>query len=34
MGFEAVLANADRAIYAAKQLGKGRYVVYGADVVV
>lgn len=32
LNFEEVLANADKAMYAAKNLGKGRYVVYGADV--
>jgi diguanylate cyclase (GGDEF)-like protein len=30
---EALIEIADKAMYAAKQLGKGRYVVYGADVI-
>jgi diguanylate cyclase (GGDEF)-like protein len=33
MTLEALLEIADQAMYAAKQLGKGRYVVYGADVI-
>jgi len=33
ISLEALIEIADKAMYAAKQLGKGRYVVYGADVI-
>jgi len=33
LSVEEILNHADRAMYTAKQLGKGRYIVYGADVI-